>query len=189
MKSASGSHELRGSTLGIIGYGRIGSQVSVLAETLGMNVLFYDVGKRLSLGNAKQVDTMDELLTRSDVVTLHIPGENTELLIGEKELSRMKSGSALLNNARCVCLLFLSLFAFLAFLVFFLFFSLFFFVFSLCFFIHFDPFFFFWNPPSTHNSGKIVDLNALAHACGKDGHLIGAAVDVFPMEPSKNGVG
>ena len=147
MKSASGSHELRGSTLGIIGYGRIGSQVSVLAETLGMNVLFYDVGKRLSLGNAKQVDTMDELLTRSDVVTLHIPGENTELLIGEKELSRMKSGSALLNNARCVCLLFLSLFAFLAFLVFFLCFSLFFFVFlcfSLCFFIHFDPFFFFF---------------------------------------------
>ena len=141
MKSASGSHELRGSTLGIIGYGRIGSQVSVLAETLGMNVLFYDVGKRLSLGNAKQVDTMDELLTRSDVVTLHIPGENTELLIGEKELSRMKSGSALLNNARCVCLLCFP-FSF-CFSCFSCFFSLFFFVFlcfSLFFFVLFHPF-------------------------------------------------
>lgn len=101
LKSANGSFEIRGKTLGIIGYGSIGSQVSVLAESLGMNVLFYDVVTKLSLGNASQVRALDELLKQSDVVSLHVPETMaTQNMIGAKELSTMKKGSILLNASR-----------------------------------------------------------------------------------------
>lgn len=101
LKSANGSFEIRGKTLGIIGYGSIGSQVSVLAESLGMNVLFYDVVTKLSLGNASQVRALDELLKQSDVVSLHVPETMaTQNMIGPKELSTMKKGSILLNASR-----------------------------------------------------------------------------------------
>lgn len=100
-KSASGSHEVRGMTLGIVGYGRIGSQLSVLAESLGMRVLYYDVADRLPLGNAEAVRTLEELLERSDAVSLHVPAtEATSGLIGERELGRMKPTAVLINNAR-----------------------------------------------------------------------------------------
>jgi len=133
-KSAAGSHEVRGRTLGIVGYGRIGSQVSVLAESLGMRVIYFDTAERLPLGNARTVRSLEELLKESDVVTLHIPATpQTEGMIGAKQLALMKPGSALINNAR----------------------------------------------------GGIVDVHALA-ASLKSGHLIGAAVDVFPDEPEDN---
>nr|WIL03931.1 2-hydroxyacid dehydrogenase [Cedratvirus lena] len=100
-KTSVGCREIRGKTLGIVGYGNIGSQVSVLAECMGMKVLFYDVVKKLSLGNSKQVSTLEELLSRSDFVTLHVPDtEDTFNLIGEKELLWMKPGSYLLNASR-----------------------------------------------------------------------------------------
>lgn len=100
-KSASGAHEVRHRTLGIIGYGHIGSQVSVLGEALGMRVLYYDVIPKLPLGNARQVGSLDELLEQSDVVTLHVPADaSTSGLIGEQQLARMKAGAMLLNNAR-----------------------------------------------------------------------------------------
>src|SRR5207253_3047158 len=75
LKDAKGSYELRGKTLGIIGYGNIGSQVSVLAEAVGMDVIYYDIEPKLPLGNARQVRTLRELLRRSHIVTLHIPAE------------------------------------------------------------------------------------------------------------------
>jgi D-3-phosphoglycerate dehydrogenase / 2-oxoglutarate reductase len=100
-KSAAGSHEVRGKTLGIIGYGHIGSQVSVLAEAMGMRVLYYDVASKLPLGNAEQAESIDTLLRRSDVVTLHVPETGTTKgLIGAKEIARMKPGAYLINNAR-----------------------------------------------------------------------------------------
>jgi D-3-phosphoglycerate dehydrogenase len=100
-KSASGSHEVRGRTLGIVGYGRIGSQVSVLAEAMGMRVIYHDTANTLPLGNAVRVDTLDELLAQSDCVTLHVPdAATTRNLIGERELARMKPGAHLINNAR-----------------------------------------------------------------------------------------
>ncbi|MFG0293137.1 MAG: phosphoglycerate dehydrogenase [Phycisphaerales bacterium JB050] len=100
-KSATGSHEVRGRTLGIVGYGRIGSQVSVLAEAMGMRVLYYDTSNTLPLGNAVRADSLDELLAQSDCVTLHVPdAETTRNLIGERELSIMKPGAYLINNAR-----------------------------------------------------------------------------------------
>lgn len=100
-KSAAGAHEVRGRTLGIVGYGHIGSQVSVLAEAMGMRVLFYDVVPKLAHGNARQVRTLGELLTQSDVVTLHVPATGqTENLIGRAELAAMKDGAFLINNAR-----------------------------------------------------------------------------------------
>jgi D-3-phosphoglycerate dehydrogenase len=100
-KSADGAHEIRGRTLGIIGYGRIGSQVSVLAEAMGMRVVFYDILPRLALGNARSCRSIGEVLEQSDVVTLHVPAtEQTENLIGSAELRTMKKGAMLINNAR-----------------------------------------------------------------------------------------
>ncbi|QEH97467.1 phosphoglycerate dehydrogenase [Gluconobacter thailandicus] len=130
-KSAINAWEVRGKTLGIVGYGSIGSQLSVLAEAFGMRVLYYDIMPRLPHGNAVAVATLKDLLGQSDVVTLHVPQTpDTNLLIGEAEIRAMKPNSILLNNAR----------------------------------------------------GNVVDLDALAAAL-KDGHLMGAGVDVFPVEP------
>ena len=100
-KSASGAHEVRGRTLGIVGYGHIGSQVSVLAEAFGMRILYHDVAPKLALGNAHPVESLGELLASSDVVTLHVPDEpSTRGLIGAAELARMKPSAMLINNAR-----------------------------------------------------------------------------------------
>lgn len=134
-KSAAGAHEVRGRTLGIVGYGHIGSQVSVLAEALGMRVLYHDIVSKLPMGNARQVKTLADLLKDSDVVTLHVPAnESTKDLMGAFQFKKMKPGSMLINNAR----------------------------------------------------GSVVDLSALAAAI-KSGHLDGAALDVFPDEPSGKG--
>ncbi len=135
MKDATGSHELRGKTMGIIGYGNIGSQVSVLAEALGMKVLFYDTETKLPLGNANDSKNLKELLQQSDVVTLHVPElSSTKNLINKNNLPHFKQGAILLNYAR----------------------------------------------------GEVVDLNALSKAIAS-GHLGGAAIDVYPQEPEKNG--
>jgi D-3-phosphoglycerate dehydrogenase len=135
MKDARGSYELRGKTLGIIGYGNIGSQVSVLAEALGMKVIFYDVETKLPLGNAEDAKSLKELLNRSDVVTLHVPETSqTKNLINKNNLKYFKKGSVLINYAR----------------------------------------------------GEVVDLEALGKAILAE-QLGGAAVDVFPEEPEKNG--
>ncbi|MGC4104476.1 phosphoglycerate dehydrogenase [Ferruginibacter sp.] len=134
-KDASGSYELRGKTLGIIGYGNIGSQLSVLAEGLGMKVIFYDVETKLPLGNAEDRKTLKELVSQSDIVTLHVPElPTTKNLINKSNLKYFKKGSILINYAR----------------------------------------------------GEVVDLDALAKSL-KDGQLGGAAIDVFPWEPEKNG--
>lgn len=135
MKEASGSYELRGKTLGIIGYGNIGSQVSVLAESLGMRVIFYDIETKLPLGNAVDGRSLKEVLTRSDVVTLHVPEtEQTKNLIGRAQLKACKKGAILINYAR----------------------------------------------------GEVVDLDALRTEI-LSGRIGGAAIDVFPWEPEKNG--
>lgn len=135
LKEASGSYELRGKTLGIIGYGNIGKQVSVLAESLGMKVIFYDVETRLPLGNAESRKSLKEVVSKSDIVTLHVPElESTKNLISKNILKQFKQGSILINYAR----------------------------------------------------GEVVDLQALRTAL-LDGHIGGAAVDVFPVEPEKNG--
>ncbi len=135
LKDASGSFELRGKTLGIIGYGNIGSQISVLAEGLGMKVLYYDVETKLPLGNAEARRSMKELLGESDIVTLHVPElSTTRNLINKANLKFFKKGAILINYAR----------------------------------------------------GEVVDLDALAKAL-KDGLIGGAAIDVFPAEPEKNG--
>jgi D-3-phosphoglycerate dehydrogenase len=135
MKDASGSHELRGKTMGIIGYGNIGSQVSVLAESLGMKVIFYDAETKLPLGNASDSKNLKELLQQSDVVTLHVPElASTKNLINKNNLAHFKKGAILLNYAR----------------------------------------------------GEVVDLPALSKAI-LSGHLGGAAIDVYPVEPEKNG--
>ena len=134
-KDASGSYELRGKTLGIIGYGNIGSQVSVLAEALGMRVIFYDVETKLPLGNATDVRTLQDLLSAADVVTLHVPEtKQTKNLINKDNIPFFKKGAILINYAR----------------------------------------------------GEVVELPALAEAI-KAGAISGAAVDVFPQEPEKNG--
>lgn len=134
-KSAVNSWEVRGKTLGIVGYGSIGSQLSVLAEAFGMSVIYYDVQDKLPHGNAKPVESLEALLAQSDIVSLHVPQtEQTRSLIGEKEIRAMKPGSILLNNAR----------------------------------------------------GTVVDIDALAAAL-KDNHLMGAAIDVFPVEPKGAG--
>jgi D-3-phosphoglycerate dehydrogenase len=134
-KEAKGSFELRGKTLGIIGYGNIGSQVSILAEALGMKVLFYDVATKLPLGNAISKKSLKELVSKSDIVTLHVPEtRQTKNLINKTLLKQFKKGSILLNYAR----------------------------------------------------GEVVDLDALSQAL-LTGHLSGAGVDVFPLEPEKNG--
>ncbi|MEZ6234420.1 MAG: phosphoglycerate dehydrogenase [Phycisphaerales bacterium] len=100
-KSAAGSHEIRGKTLGIVGYGHIGSQVSVLAEAMGMRVVFYDVVPKQALGNARAAASLDALLAQSDVVTIHVPATPlTENLIGPAQIAAMKPGAMLINNAR-----------------------------------------------------------------------------------------
>lgn len=100
-KTHQNSYEVRNKTLGIVGYGRIGTQVSILAEGLGMNVIYYDVEPKLTLGNARACDSMEELLNEADVVTLHVPKDpSTYHMIGEQELSQMKQGSCLINYAR-----------------------------------------------------------------------------------------
>ena len=100
-KSAEHSYEARGKTLGIVGYGHIGTQIGVLAEQLGMVVLFHDIVARLSLGNARQLDSLDELLARSDVVTLHLPETpTTSGLIGRAQIAAMKQGAHLINASR-----------------------------------------------------------------------------------------
>ncbi|MGM0832279.1 phosphoglycerate dehydrogenase [Halomonas qinghailakensis] len=101
LKSAKNSHEARGKTLGIVGYGSIGAQLSVLAESLGFNVIFYDVITKLGMGNASQVASLEQLLQRSDVVSLHVPDlQSTRWMIGEKEIAAMKQGAILINAAR-----------------------------------------------------------------------------------------
>lgn len=101
MKSAEGSKEVRGKTLGIVGYGHIGSQVSILAEAFGLKVCFYDVIKKLPLGNAQAFTNLDDLLKKSDFVSLHVPETpGTTNMITEKQLSKMKKGSFLINASR-----------------------------------------------------------------------------------------
>ncbi len=135
LKEAKGSFELRGKTLGIVGYGNIGSQVSAMAESLGMQVIYYDIATKLPLGNAKQKRDLKELLKNSDIVTLHVPSDaTTRNMINADTLKAMKKGSTLLNYSR----------------------------------------------------GDVVDLKALKNALDK-GQLSGAAIDVFPSEPEKNG--
>ena len=133
-KSAAGSREVRGRTLGIIGYGNIGSQLSTLAEAMGMRVIYFDRTDKLRHGNTEPVDRLETLLAQSDVVSLHVPETpETYNMIGARELRLMQPGSCLINNSR----------------------------------------------------GTVVDLDALAAAL-RDGHLAGAALDVFPVEPSSN---
>lgn len=101
LKSAKGANEVRGKTLGIIGYGRIGTQVGILAEGLGMNVIFYDVITKLSIGNAQQADSLQDVLAASDVITLHVPETpETKNLITAKEIKQMKPGAKLINSSR-----------------------------------------------------------------------------------------
>ncbi|HEX3122859.1 MAG TPA: phosphoglycerate dehydrogenase, partial [Rhodanobacteraceae bacterium] len=100
-KSAAGSVEVRGKTLGIIGYGHIGTQVGVLAESLGMQVLYFDIENKLALGNAHPAASLADLLARSDIVSLHVPETaQTKWMIGSKQLAAMRKGSLLINAAR-----------------------------------------------------------------------------------------
>lgn len=134
-KDATGSFELRGKTLGIIGYGNIGSQVSNMAEAMGMHVVYFDVATKLPHGNAKQIRDLKELLKQSNIVTLHVPSDaTTKDLIDADAIKAMKKGAILINHSR----------------------------------------------------GDVVDLDAVGKAI-KSGKLAGAAIDVFPEEPEKNG--
>src|SRR5690606_31340133 len=100
-KSSRGSYEVRGKTLGIVGYGRIGRQVGVLAEGMGLRVLFFDVQPQLSMGNNRSVGSLDELLAQSDFVTLHVPAApDTRNMIGAEQIAQMRRGSYLLNLSR-----------------------------------------------------------------------------------------
>jgi D-3-phosphoglycerate dehydrogenase len=100
-KSAEGSHEVRGRVLGIVGYGNIGTQLSVLAESLGMSVVFYDTAEKLALGNARRVNSMDELLEVADIVTLHVDGRPGNAgLFGAPQFARMRPGALFLNLSR-----------------------------------------------------------------------------------------
>jgi len=135
LKEAKGSFELRGKTLGIIGYGNIGSQVSIMAEAMGMQVVYYDAATKLPHGNAKQIRDLRELLSMSDIVTLHVPSDaTTRMMMNAEMLSSMKPHSIFLNYSR----------------------------------------------------GDVVDLDALRERLSS-GEISGAAVDVFPEEPEKNG--
>lgn len=101
VKTATGSHEVRGKCLGIVGYGHIGTQVGLLAEALGMRVVYYDIETKLALGNAQALPSLDALLATADVVTLHVPETpQTYRMIGAPELARMKRGAQLINAAR-----------------------------------------------------------------------------------------
>lgn len=100
-KTATGSHEVRGKTLGIVGYGHIGTQVGLLAEAFGMRVIFHDIDKQLALGNALQTESLEELLEQSDVVTLHVPETPaTHKMIGAEQIGRMRPGVKLINASR-----------------------------------------------------------------------------------------
>ena len=100
-KTATGSHEVRGKTLGIVGYGHIGTQVGLLAEAFGMRVIFHDIDKQLALGNAMQAESLEELLDQADVVTLHVPQTPaTHNMIGAEQIGRMKPGAKLINASR-----------------------------------------------------------------------------------------
>lgn len=134
MKSAANSFEVRGKTLGIIGYGHIGTQIGLMAEHMGMRVLFYDIETQLPLGNARQLSSLDELLAGSDVVSLHVPETpSTKNMMDAARIAKMKRGSFLINASR----------------------------------------------------GTVVDIDALAAALEAK-HILGAAIDVFPVEPKGN---
>jgi D-3-phosphoglycerate dehydrogenase len=134
-KDAKGSFELRGKTMGIIGYGNIGTQLSVMAEAMGMRVQFFDIETKLPLGNAQAKKSIKEIVSTSDIISLHVPETNqTKNLINKTVIKQFKTGSILVNYAR----------------------------------------------------GEVVDLDALAEAI-KEKHIAGAAIDVFPVEPEKNG--
>jgi D-3-phosphoglycerate dehydrogenase / 2-oxoglutarate reductase len=133
-KLSSGSHEVRGRTVGIVGYGHIGSQVGVLAEAFGLRVVYYDIVAKLPMGNNRALSRLDDVLDIADFVTLHVPETaQTRNLIGAAELARMRPGACLLNASR----------------------------------------------------GTVVDVNALAEAIRR-GHIGGAAIDVYPVEPESN---
>ena len=133
-KSADNAFEIRGKTLGIVGYGSIGTQLSVLAEALGMKVIFFDVVTKLPLGNARQVARLHDLLAESDVVSLHVPEtQATQWMIGQAEIAAIKPGSVLINASR----------------------------------------------------GTVVEIEPLAQALLQK-RLLGAAIDVFPVEPHSN---
>jgi D-3-phosphoglycerate dehydrogenase len=134
-KSATGAHEIRGRRIGIVGYGNIGAQLSVIAEALGMSVSYFDTADKLALGNARRCSTLDELLSTSDIVTLHVDGRATNAdMFGEDQFALMKQGSLFLNLSR----------------------------------------------------GFLVDHDALRRHI-ESGHIVGAAVDVFPEEPKAQG--
>jgi D-3-phosphoglycerate dehydrogenase len=134
-KSSANSWEIRGKTLGIVGYGNIGSQLSVLAEAFGMRVIYFDVLDKLPHGNARAAKSLASLLEQSDVVSLHVPETaDTAMMIGEAELAMMRKSAIIINNSR----------------------------------------------------GSVLDIAALA-ACLRAGRLLGAAVDVFPVEPAATG--
>ncbi|MDO6620340.1 MULTISPECIES: phosphoglycerate dehydrogenase [unclassified Shewanella] len=134
LKSANGSYEVRGKTLGVIGYGHIGTQLGILAETLGMRVVFFDIEDKLPLGNASQIHSMETLLNEADVISLHVPETaQTKNMIGATEFEQMRSKSFFINASR----------------------------------------------------GTVVDIDALSDAL-KSGHIAGAAIDVFPVEPKSN---
>ena len=134
LKSAENSFEIRGKTLGIVGYGSIGTQLSVLAEALGMQVVFFDVVTKLPLGNARQIGQLNDLLAQSDVVSLHVPEtQATQWMMGAAEIAAMKPGSVLINASR----------------------------------------------------GSVLEIEPLAVAL-RQKKLLGAAIDVFPVEPRGN---
>lgn len=134
LKSAAGSHEIRGKTLGIVGYGNIGTQLSNLAEAMGMRVLYFDMVDKLQHGNVTPADSLDALLAQADVVSLHVPDTpETRNMFRAEQIAKMKKGAFLINNAR----------------------------------------------------GKVIEIDALAEAL-RSGHLAGAAIDVFPVEPKSN---
>ncbi|GKT16061.1 phosphoglycerate dehydrogenase [Acidovorax sp. SUPP2522] len=134
LKSADNAYEIRGKTLGIVGYGSIGTQLSVLAEGLGMHVIFHDVVNKLPLGNARQAPSLHALLGQADIVSLHVPElPSTQWMIGAAEIAAMKLGGILINAAR----------------------------------------------------GTVVEIEPLAEAL-KAKKLLGAAIDVFPVEPRTN---
>lgn len=133
-KTAVGCNEIKNKTLGIIGYGSIGSQVGVLAEFMGMQVIYHDVDNKMPFGSNRQAASLDELLAESDIVSLHVPQDkNTRNIINKGSIAKMKAGSFLINNSR----------------------------------------------------GHVVDIDDLAAAL-KSGHIAGAAIDVFPVEPANN---
>ena len=134
-KEAKGSFELRGKTMGIIGYGNIGTQLSVMAESMGMKIKFYDIETKLPLGNASSVKSIRDLVSSSDIISVHVPETNqTKNLISKAVIKQFKQGAILINYAR----------------------------------------------------GEVVDLDALSQAI-KEKQVAGAAIDVFPIEPEKNG--